>query len=58
MPRTPREGETVRENSDYCGNKNYGEIWQWFYGKYGRHGYSEYELRQIHNRWRKIAAQC
>jgi len=40
-------------------NKNtpYSEIWEWFKGRYLGPGNSEFELRRIHNKWKKLASE-
>ncbi len=38
--------------------KTYDQIWREWSAKYaGSYGYSEHELRRIHVKWKKIAAE-
>lgn len=37
--------------------KTYDQIWREWSAKYLRQGYGEHELRKIHIKWKKIAAE-
>lgn len=41
------------------GHLNYGEMWQKYQAKWGNTpGMTESHLRDIHQRWKRIAAEC
>lgn len=49
---------TQAKTTQQFGNQTYGQMWVEFRDKYnGMAGYTERELRQIHNKWRKIVSQ-